>query len=82
MKKVDDVKNFVVRTLWERCEFSKSASRISDDEDYIERFMFEKKEGDSHCLCFGGCCDVPLLRHPGSLRGGLCGSCQSVFGTG
>ena len=41
------MKNFVVRTLWERCEFSKSASRISDDEDYIERFMFEKKKGDS-----------------------------------
>lgn len=37
------MKNFVVRTLWERCEFSKSASRISDDEDYIERFMFEKR---------------------------------------
>lgn len=46
-EKIDDVKNFVVRTLWERCEFSKSASRISDDEDYIERFMFEKKKGDS-----------------------------------
>ena len=46
-EKIDDVKNFVVRTLWERCEFSKSASKISDDEDYIERFMFEKKKGDS-----------------------------------
>lgn len=46
-EKIDDVKNFVVRTLWERCEFSKSASRISDDDDYIERFMFEKKKGDS-----------------------------------
>ena len=46
-EKIDDVKNFIVRTLWERCEFSKSASRISDDEDYIERFMFEKKKGDS-----------------------------------
>lgn len=46
-EKIDDVKNFVVRTLWERCEFSKSASRIFDDEDYIERFMFEKKKGDS-----------------------------------
>lgn len=42
-EKIDDVKNFVVRTLWERCEFSKSASKISDDEDYIERFMFEKR---------------------------------------
>lgn len=46
-EKIDDVKNFIVRTLWERCEFSKSASKISDDEDYIERFMFEKKKGDS-----------------------------------
>ena len=46
-EKIDDVKNFVVRTLWERCEFSKSASKISNDEDYIERFMFEKKKGDS-----------------------------------
>ncbi|WP_456057122.1 transglutaminase-like domain-containing protein [Agathobacter sp.] len=46
-EKIDDVKNFVVRTLWERCEFSKYASRISDDEDYVERFMFEKKKGDS-----------------------------------
>ena len=46
-EKIDDVKNFVVRTLWERCEYSKSASKISDDEDYIERFMFEKKKGDS-----------------------------------
>ena len=46
-EKIDDVKNFIVRTLWERCEFSKSASKISDDEDYIEHFMFEKKKGDS-----------------------------------
>lgn len=47
LEKIDDVKNFVVRTLWENCEFSKSATKISADDDFIEHFLSDTKKGDS-----------------------------------
>lgn len=46
-EKTEDVKLFVIRTLWETCTFSAEAEKLPEGEDFIEYFMSDVKEGDS-----------------------------------
>ena len=42
-EKYEDIKNFVRRTLLERCKFEDKATKIPEGKDFINYFMFERK---------------------------------------
>lgn len=46
-EKYEDVKNFIIKTLWENCEFKDEALKLPKGKDYINYFMFDIKMGDS-----------------------------------
>ncbi len=46
-EKYEDVKNFVRKTLLERCEFEDKSVKLPKGKDFIHYFMFERKKGDS-----------------------------------
>lgn len=47
LKKYDDIKNFVRRTLLENCSFEAAATKLPEGKDFINYFMFDIKKGDS-----------------------------------
>ena len=47
LEKYEDVKKFVVLTLWENCSFVSEAKKLPEGKDFIDYFMFETKKGDS-----------------------------------
>lgn len=46
-EKIDDVTNFIRKTLWENAAFESKAIKLPEGEDYVNYFLFEKKQGDS-----------------------------------
>ncbi|MBQ4530557.1 MAG: transglutaminase domain-containing protein [Lachnospiraceae bacterium] len=46
-EKYEDIKKFVILTLWENCSFVAEAKKLPEDEDFIDYFMFEVQKGDS-----------------------------------
>ncbi len=46
-EKITDVRQFVVRTLWEHCTFTGTEKKLPQGEDYVEYFLFHEKKGDS-----------------------------------
>ncbi len=46
-EKIDDVTNFIRKTLWENCDFEDKAVKLPKGKDYVDYFLTEIKTGDS-----------------------------------
>lgn len=46
-EKYEDVKQFIIRTLWSNCTFTTEVWKLPKGEDFVNYFFFEKKRGDS-----------------------------------
>lgn len=46
-EKYDDIKQFVVSTLWSNCTFTTEVWKLPKGEDFVSYFFLEKKQGDS-----------------------------------
>ena len=47
LQKYEEVKNFIIKTLWSQCEFTLESWKLPKNKDYVDYFFFEKKTGDS-----------------------------------
>lgn len=46
-EKYEDIKQFIVSTLWSNCTFTTEVWKLPTGEDFVLYFFFEKKRGDS-----------------------------------